>query len=328
MGKEPFFKFESPVIQLFFLFGIFFTCYLLALLVTAAISLSGVPMESIAEAESLSDIFKFNLNDPVFLSKIKWAQLFASILMFLVPPFIFTFLVAPAQAGGRITRYLSMDRSFPMIFALIIPVLMLASLPLINLLAELNANMSLPEFLYDVERWMKKAEEDAKVMTEAFLKMDSTGSLIFNLAMIALAPAFGEELLFRGVVQKLFTRLTKNVHWGIWIAAALFSALHAQFYGFIPRMALGALLGYLLLWSGSLWLPILAHFINNGGAVLVAYLVQRGAISKEVENIGTGKDEIYFILSSAVLVSGLIWMIYKRRRKDGIVEGWNSGRME
>lgn len=315
MGNGPFLKFQSPAMQLFLLFGLFFICYLLALLVTAAISLSGVPMEKIAEAETMSDIFRFNLNDPAFVSKLKWAQLISSILIFIVPPFVFTLLVTPSLPSpqGRVRGYLHLDQSFQVVFALIIPVLMIASLPLINLMAEINTKMILPDFLSEVEQSMKKAEEEAKVMTEAFLRMDSPGALIFNMVMIALIPAFGEELLFRGVVQKLFSQWTRNVHWGIWIAAALFSALHGQFYGFLPRMVLGGLLGYLLLWSGSLWLPILAHFINNGTAVLVAYLIRQGVISKEVENIGTGEDELYFIISSAVLVFVLIWIIYKRR---------------
>lgn len=325
--KEPFFKFSSPATQLFLLLGLFFVCYLLALFVTMGIALSGVPLEKIAEAKDLSDILKFNLNDEAFVSKLKWAQLISSILIFIVPPFVFVILAAPPNltpapspkergVSRRVIDYLKLDKSFSLIFIFIIPALMISSLPLINLMAEINAKMALPDFLHGVEQWMKKAEEDAKVMTEAFLKMDSFGSMVFNIVMVALIPAFGEELLFRGVVQKLFTQWTKNVHWGIWIAAAMFSALHGQFYGFLPRMALGGLLGYLLLWSGSLWLPVLAHFINNGAAVFVAYLIQKGTIPKEVENIGTGKDEWYFIFSSAVVVFILVWVVYKKKVSD------------
>ncbi len=308
MSKEPFYKFQSPPMQLFLLFGLFFVSYILALLVTMGISLSGVSFEKIAEANDLSDIFKFNLDDSSFVSKLKWAQLISSILIFILPPFIFSLLVSSNKK-----EYLKIDKSFPLLFILIIPVLMIATLPLINIMAEINAKMALPDFLHGVEQWMKKAEEDAEVMTEAFLKMNSFGSMIFNLVMIALIPAFGEELLFRGVVQKLFSNWTKNSHWGILIAAAVFSAMHGQFYGFLPRMVLGALLGYLLLWSGSLWLPVFAHFINNGAAVVVSYLIQRGTIPKEVENIGTGKDEFYFIALSALVVFTLVYLIYKRR---------------
>lgn len=327
MSQEPFFKNQSPATQLFLLFGLFFLSYLIALLATMVVSLSGIPMEEIAEAENLTDIFKFNLNDPVFVSKLKWAQLISSVMIFIVPPLVFTLLTAPSRPH-RMAGYLRLDKPFQPAFALIIPVLMLTSLPLINLMAELNQKMALPDFLYGVEQWMKKAEEDARVMTEVFLKMDSAGSLFFNLVMIALIPAFGEELLFRGVAQKLFSRWTKNVHWGIWISAALFSALHGQFYGFLPRMALGGLLGYLLLWSGSLWLPILAHFINNGAAVFVSYLVQRGKISDEVENIGTGEDELYFIISSAAIVFVLTWMIYRRRELEDRSQKSEDGSQE
>lgn len=319
MSSSLFSRTQSPSSQLFLIFGLFFLCYLIALLVTTGIALSGISLDQISNANDISDLLKFNLNDDVFVTKLKWAQLAASILIFIVPPLLFVKLTAlpgPFSEGkpsGGMLDYFKLNSSFPFLFALIIPVLMMASLPLINVMAELNEKMSLPGFLQGVEQWMRNAEEEAKVTTEAFLKMESFGSMIFNVAVIAIVPAFGEELLFRGVIQKLFTKWTKNAHWGIWIAAALFSALHAQFFGFFPRMALGALLGYLLLWSGSLWVPILAHFINNGAAVLVSFLIQRGTISKEVENVGTGQDELYFILSSLILVSGLLWMIWNRR---------------
>ena len=94
--------------------------------------------------------------------------------------------------------------------------------------------------------------------------MNSISSLLINMVMIGVIPAIGEEFLFRGALQKIFSEWTKNKHLGIWISAILFSAMHLQFYGFIPRMLLGALFGYTLLWTGSLWIPIFGHFVNNG----------------------------------------------------------------
>lgn len=330
MNNRSAFIFQSPSGQLFLLFGLFFVFYLVALLVTTGIAMTGVSLEKITAAEELSDIFQFNLNDAAFVSKLKWAQLFSSVLIFIVPPVVFFRLSASGRyapfetedagghgrAGETLAGYFQLDKSFPVVFALVVPIIVIGLLPLINVMAEINGKMALPGFLHDVEMWMKKAEEDAKVMTETFLRMDSAGSLIFNVIMIGIIPAFGEELLFRGVVQKLFTRWTKNQHWGIWIAAALFSALHGQFYGFLPRMLLGGLLGYLLLWSGSLWLPVFAHFINNGSAVLVSFMIQKEMLPPEIENIGTGEDEIYFLIASILIVFPLVWMIFKRRVEE------------
>src|SRR5207344_1198984 len=103
-------------------------------------------------------------------------------------------------------------------------------------------------------------------------KGTSVLSLAINLFIIAFLPALGEELFFRGMMQKLFSQLTKNNHLAIIITSIIFSAIHLQFYGFLPRMVLGIFLGYLLVWSGSLWLPILAHFVNNASAVLFTFL--------------------------------------------------------
>ena len=103
-----------------------------------------------------------------------------------------------------------------------------------------------------IEKWMKDAEESAAEITKAFLDVKTIPGLVFNVFMIAFLPAVGEELLFRGIIQRIFTDMTKSHHWGIWISAILFSAMHFQFYGFVPRVLLGALFGYLLVWSGSI----------------------------------------------------------------------------
>jgi uncharacterized protein len=114
-------------------------------------------------------------------------------------------------------------------------VLSFAASPFINFIGGLNANMQFPDWLSGVENWMKNAEDKAAEITEAFLKVETVGGLAFNIFMIAFLPAIGEELLFRGVIQRIFTNWTRNYHWGIWISALLFSALHMQFYGFIPE---------------------------------------------------------------------------------------------
>ena len=143
--------------------------------------------------------------------------------------------------------------------------------------------------------------------------MNSAMDLFINLIMIGLIPAIGEELVFRGVVQKIFSQWSKNVHIGIWSAAFLFSAMHMQFYGFLPRMMLGGLLGYLYVWSGSLWLPIIGHFVNNAGAVLMSYFFQRGDLKLDPDKIGAEND-FGSLIASLVLGSVIIFFIYKNER--------------
>ncbi len=197
--------------------------------------------------------------------------------------------------------------------------LMLSAVPLINWLGELNAQVQLPASWSALENWMKQMEREAEQLTHTFLAMESPGTLLLNIVLIALIPAIGEELLFRGAVQRILSEWTKNKHWGIWISALLFSALHLQFYGFIPRMLMGAVLGYSLLWTGSLWVPICGHFVNNASAVLLSYYEQRGSISPEVEHIGESSGCYVWLLLSAVLVGTMIFIL-KRKTPSEITQ--------
>jgi len=216
---------------------------------------------------------------------------------------------------GNPSKYLYLNKSFDGSSIILVVVLMFFASPFINFLGEINSSMQLPEWMSGVETWMKNAEEKAAELTEAFLKVDSIGGLFFNVFMIAILPAIGEELLFRGVIQRIFTRMTKSNHWGIWISAILFSALHMQFYGFIPRMLLGALFGYLLVWSGSIWLPIFAHFLNNGLAVVAMYLIDKKMLNPEVENFGSESGTYYAAALSILLVGVFLYLI--KRQNSG-----------
>ena len=127
--------------------------------------------------------------------------------------------------------------------------------------------------------------------------------------IIALIPAFGEELLFRGLIQKGLFKSWGNIHLAIWLSAFLFSALHLQFLGFIPRFLIGGLLGYLFFWSGSIWLPILAHFVNNATAVLLSFMINKGVINKELEEIGTQAEQGPMLFICLLSLGLLLYLI-------------------
>lgn len=159
----------------------------------------------------------------------------------------------------------------------------MVAFPFVNYIAEWNASVEIPTFLGD---WMKGKEFQAGKLTELFLDMPNAGLMIFNLLMIAVLPAVGEELIFRGIIQRGLTKQFGNPHLAIWIAAALFSAIHLQFFGFVPRLLMGVAMGYLLFWSGNLWYPIIAHFTNNALSVILAYGIQHGSVEAEIESVG------------------------------------------
>jgi uncharacterized protein len=279
------------------------------LLFTAFIALSVFLMFQVATVIIAIPVFGFeqvmgllngvNMSDPVTVSMLKIFQVSQSVSLFIIPSLLASWLLFENPGDA-----LCLTRPVKWLPAMLVILLVFAVNPFINFLGGINSEFHLPGFLKGLESWMRNAEETAGNLTEAFLKVDSAGGLIFNLFMVAILPALGEELLFRGVIQKILTEMTRNHHWGIWISAALFSAFHMQFFGFIPRMILGAMFGYLLVWSGSLWLPILAHFINNATAVIALWLIDKGVISSAIEEFGTGWEYWYYALPG--LVIGLI----------------------
>jgi len=151
---------------------------------------------------------------------------------------------------------------------------------------EWNANVKLPEFLSSFEQWASQNEHLFKELTEYLTLFDSHWEFLLGLVVIAVIPAVGEELFFRGLIQNQFHFLFKNIHWAIWITAVTFSAFHLQFYGLVPRILLGVLFGYLYFWSQNLLVPIIAHFVNNGFTISLVYFAQLGIIDFDIESTG------------------------------------------
>lgn len=293
------FREMKPFSQLMFAIFVVVASFIVFMLISLVVAIPLFGFDSMMSMAGGVDVFSGEN-----IALLKYFQVVQSVGVFIVPPFILAWLY-----HGKISEYLLLHKMVTPQSVLLVIVLGFSAMPLINLIGEMNAGMKLPEWLSGLENWIKTREDMAAELTEKFLKIDSFGGYLFNLFMIAFLPAIGEELLFRGVVQRIFTNWTRSLHWGIWISAALFSALHFQFYGFIPRMLLGVMFGYLLVWSGSMWLPIIAHFINNGVAVTGMYLIDKGTIKPEFEEIGSTGDGIYFSVVSVAVVALLLWLI-------------------
>lgn len=191
--------------------------------------------------------------------------------------FLFPALFLAKIEGGKIDGFYGFKRPDPGLI-LTVFLIMAAALPLLEWVAVLNQKMVFPDALKGIERWMKAAEDQAMETTKALLKMESAGSFLINIGMIALLPAVAEELMFRGALQRALGRMYQNPHLAIWFSAFIFSAIHMQFYGFLPRLLLGAGFGYLYFWGGSLWYAMFAHFINNAYAVCAAWYMQKNNI--------------------------------------------------
>ncbi len=162
--------------------------------------------------------------------------------------------------------------------------LTMVSIPFVSLTIEWNQGLVFPEFLKDVEVWMRNKEDELAGLTKKYMDFDSWEQLAVALLVVAVIPAIGEEFLFRGVIQRKLTYVMKHPHAAVWISAAVFSAIHFQFYGFIPRLLLGALFGYIYLWTGRLSLAVLSHLVNNGLMVLMVYLYRRKITDINIED--------------------------------------------
>jgi len=260
---------------------------------------------------------------------LKWLQFVQTVATFLIPPILCAWLW---DAERRPFAWLKMDKRVDgSLFALAV-VLMVCAVPAINLLADLNSRITLPESMAAWEAKMKSMEDAAAALTERFLQVDNLGGLIINLGLMALLPALSEELSFRGTLQQTINnqQSTINNHVAVWLTAIVFSAIHMQFYGFIPRMLMGAMFGYVFLWTGSLWVPIVMHFTNNALAVVVYYIVanspylqivpqgkeQPTANSQNIaDTIGAG-DTWWLGVISLILTSLGLLIFYRRTHKE------------
>lgn len=148
-------------------------------------------------------------------------------------------------------------------------ILTILCLPLVYNLFHLNQGLpysGLAEAYPAIKRvtldW-QAAEQSSQQLLTMLMKPDGVLYGLLGVVVLALLPAFGEELVFRGSLQPILQHQLRNPHAGVWVSALLFSAIHGQWLGFVPRCLLGALFGYLVLWSGSVWPAMMAHFCNN-----------------------------------------------------------------
>jgi len=300
-------KDKHPIIQLLAFIGI-------AIVSSIVITLIGLIGGILYWGDDFLQSFMQVQSGAAYISYMKYLQLISHLGMFIVPTFIYARL-----AGGKIASFMHLKGvGKGSGFFLAIAMIFLAQ-PLINLLTVWNAGMSLPESMQGLENSMRTMEDQATEMTELFLNVNSIGALLFNILLLAIIPALGEEFVFRGILQKQLQRWTKSGWAAILISAFVFSAFHMQFYGFVPRFILGILLGYVFLRSGKLWLSILIHFINNGMAVIMYYLYHNNYIAENPDELFNFNDNIPVLLISFLLLGGsiiLFHLVYKKQSHE------------
>jgi len=264
------FKDASVFVQLVMLlamiaFGVFFAMFLVSLMIFSKI---GVSPEAVKDLQQ-------NLFD--YPDILRGGQFLQTLGIFLLPSIICAWLFS-----DNYKEYLRIDSPIRTPVAVWAVISMLVAVPFLNLTSLLNQQIALPEAL-------KELEETATRMTDVILDTKDASTIIFNILIVCVVAGIAEEFMFRGLLQTLFGKVFKNRHVLIWLIAILFSAIHFQFYGFIPRMLLGAWLGYLMYYTQTIWIPVLAHFTNNFLSVGLYYIFQNTPDEvQKIDALGSG----------------------------------------
>jgi len=303
-SRKGMFEDFPPYLQLM-LFALFvFVILILTMLAGVAIALPFSGKEILNAFQGDTDLM-----DPANVGMLKYLQIVSQIGWFLLPPLLFAWAISRKPLG-----YLRLKISPNLASLFFGGLAILAVTPFVGWLAQINASLDLPEYLQGVENWMRRSEQQAGELTQTFLTASTWSGFLVNLLMLAVLPAIGEEMFFRGVLLRVFKDWTKNNHLAVMISAVLFSALHLQFFGFLPRLFLGIFLGYLFVWSGKLWLPIFVHFVNNGFAVLVMFFYRDELQGQDLESIGTSKHS-WVVIGSLLVFCLLMFAFYENEKR-------------
>lgn len=294
-----FFHTARPFTKILLVLFLMVSCYLILFGIGILVSW---PAFKVTPSEVIRILERRDTTDHIAL--LKFLQVLYSAGLFLVPSVLAGFLI-----NKRTWDYLRVNGRFSLTLAVIVILLMLTAIPWINLLGVLNEKLSLPVRWNDLMEQIRQSDMDSMDLMRSYLSVENFPGLLFNLFMIAVIPALGEEFLFRGVLQRIFHEWFGKAHLAVWLAAALFSLAHYQFLGFIPRLVLGALFGYLFLWSGNIWIPVIAHFINNSIGVVYYYLYLQERLGTDPQQLGMQSNPVLFIIGSVLLTGIGIFVI-------------------
>ena len=219
-------------------------------------------------------------------------------------------LALASALGYRWAEYFNPRRLGAGWWLLAAALLVVVVLPLMSVVIAWNAGAHFPAALHGFEVWARASEDRAAVLTKFLTQFTSSARFVVAVLVIALVPAVAEELVFRGVIQKNLVRWF-SPHVGVWLGAAIFSAVHLQFFGFVPRFVLGLMLGYLYLWSGNILVSMAAHFTQNALQLLILYLAQRGQFGWGFDPDSTDALPLALVVPSVLLTTGLLLWLHR-----------------
>ncbi|MGV3656585.1 MAG: CPBP family intramembrane glutamic endopeptidase [Chitinophagaceae bacterium] len=275
-------------------FGVFLTLYLILGSILAQIT--GISLMQMAAAD-------WSQPDPALLTMMRGMLLIQFLGLFVTPSLLFAYFSDPEPM-----QYIGLRQKGSAYYWILGVASLLLAIPLVQYTGELNRQIHFGE---GMQQWMQSMEDSAAQQIKFLLGQNTVSNLFLNIIFIAFFAGVGEELFFRGVLQRLFIKSTKNPWLGILIAAAVFSAFHFQFFGFIPRFLLGIVLGAIYWYSGSLWPAMAAHFLYDAFFITLAYFYPQIIEQDELPFLGEA-GLVMGALVSATIVMLLVWLMRKR----------------
>jgi membrane protease YdiL (CAAX protease family) len=246
---------------------------------------------------------------PAIINKFKWAQFTGSVISFILPAFFFGYYSSP-----KALPYIGVQKNVAPVILFASAVLLFCIQPFIGWLGEINANINFGSF----QKMLEDMEAVYNRALKVFLQMNSFSDLLVNLFIMALLPAIGEELFFRGALQKALLRMSNTPWVAILVSSAVFGLLHGTFFKLIPIFTLGLLLGTIYHITRNLWYTITIHFLNNAFAVLSVYYADSSRLLKRLASDDLSVP-LYGALVSLVIAVAILYFI-KRKSDDVLPE--------
>lgn len=246
-------------------------------------------------------------------AKLRISTLVQDLILFIIPSLTIAIIITRRPADFLLIS--KAPRFIPVILTIF---LIISMVPVMNSLVAWNESLELPESMRKLQEYLHSLENNANQYTQMLMNGTSVGNIIISVLIIGILTGFSEELYFRGTLQRLFSTGKVNIHLSIWITAFIFSAVHLQIFGFVPRLLLGALFGYLMWWSGSVWLAITAHITNNTMVVIATKIQSHFSIDFNTigsQSTPTDKYAFWLSLGVSILLFGLIYITCRKERK-------------
>ena len=242
---------------------------------------------------------------------LKLNQALISIAIFVVPAFLFCKAIYQNPI-----QFLQLQNPTKIYNYLFIILLIILAIPVSSWLMQLNQNLHFPENYQDFETFLRGDEAFAKLQMETFVNANTIPQLLFNILIVAVIPAITEEIFFRACLQNFVKMCFHNLHVSVIFTAIIFSAIHGDYFGFLPRFMLGLVLGYAFAYSGNIWVSIVGHFLNNCITIVAYYIAQKNP------NIAFLNDDYSFpfiiTLVAAISIVLIIFAMSKLKLKTNI----------